>query len=128
MKITPGTRRKAVLSVYKVRRKRKGGRLLAKELERAWYPLGLRQSDLDLALKDMTQHQLLEAKASPRGTVYELTWLGECATREFFGEHPLASIRDWVTLLRAGQRRLKREGDEPWKGHRRTGELPSTAH
>jgi hypothetical protein len=127
MKITPGTRRKAVLSVYKVRRKRKGGHLLAKELERAWHPLGLRRSDLDLALKDMTQQHLLEPKASPRGTAYELTWLGECAAREVFGDHPLASIRDWLTLLRAGQRRLKKPGGI-WSDHRRTGDLPSTAH
>ena len=128
MKITPSTRRKAVLSVYKVRHKRKGGRLLAKELERAWYPLGLRRLDLDLALRDMTQHQLLEAKTSPRGTLYELTYLGEHAARELFGKHPLASIRDWLTLLRVGQRRTKREGEDIWNDHRRTSDLPSTAH
>ena len=128
MKITSSTRRKAVLSVYRVRRKRKGGRLLARELERAWYPMGLRRSDLELALQDMTRDQLLEAKDSPRGTVYELTYLGECALREVFGREPLASIRDWITLLRAGQRRSKKTGDGIWSRPRRTSDLPSTAH
>lgn len=120
MNVRPGTRRRALLGIYRIRRKRKGGRLTGREIERAWTPTtGLRQSDLRLALADMVERQLLLAHDAPRGTIYELTYLGECAMRA-----PLGDPRDWITLLRARLRRPKSAA----AGRRRTGETAAHAH
>src|ERR1043165_5240559 len=120
MNVKPSPRRKALLGIYRIRRKRKGGRLTARELERAWHPTtGLRRSDLQLALLDLVGHQLLERIDASAGLTFELTRLGEQALQKAFGRGRLTELGDWITLLRARLRRSKRESDGP----RRSGEL-----
>ena len=103
MNVTASTRRKALLGIYRIRRKRKGGRLASKELERAWTPTtGLRRADLTLALRDAVEHHVLEVKESAQAKSYELTYLGERAM------YAIPDVRDWITLLRARMRRSRR--------------------
>jgi hypothetical protein len=125
MNIRPSTRRKAVLGIYRIRRKRKGGRLSASELERAWHPTtGLRRADLQLALADMVEHQLLVSHVTANGLVYELTYLGERAMHSAVAHGAIEDFADWITLLRARMRRAKR----PMSGPRRSSDVSATAH
>jgi hypothetical protein len=120
MNVRPSTRRKALLGLYRIRRKRKGGRLTARELDRAWHPTtGLRRADLQLALVDAVEQKLLESHETAAGLVLELTWLGEQALQRAFGRERLTDLPDWITLLRARLRRSKRA----WAGPRRSGDV-----
>jgi hypothetical protein len=107
MDVRNSTRRKALLGLFRVRRKRKGGKLTAKELERAWHPTtGLRANDLRLALIDLTDHRLLIAHPAATGLSFELTWMGEEAMNKAIAS--LDEFRDWMTLLRARARKSRR--------------------
>jgi hypothetical protein len=109
MNVRPMTRRKALLGLFRIRRKRKGGRLTARELERAWHPTtGLRRADLQLALLDMAEQQLLVAHETANGQVFELTWLGEQAMLKSGPHQSFLDLGDWITLLRARIRRSRR--------------------
>jgi hypothetical protein len=108
MNVRPSTRRKALLGIFRIRRKRKGGKLTAKELERAWHPTtGLRIGDLKLALADLTDHGLLVAHKVASGTQFELTFMGEQTLHKAITS--LEEFGDWVTLLRARSRKSRRE-------------------
>ena len=107
MNVRSSTRRKALLGIYRIRRKRKGGRLTAKELERAWHPTtGLRGGDLKLALAELTEEALLIGHEAAAGLVFELTWMGEQAMLKAITS--VEEFGDWVTLLRARSRKSKR--------------------
>ena len=107
MNVKPSTRRKALLGIYRIRRKRKGGKLTAKEIERAWHPTtGLRVVDLRLALRELTEQALLIGHEAAGGPVFELTWIGEQAMHKAIGS--VEEFADWVTLLRARSRKAKR--------------------
>jgi hypothetical protein len=126
MHVTAGTRRKAVLAIYRAHRKRRGCRLSSAELQGAWKDTGLRRSDLKLALADLAQQHLLLPRQSARGASHELTYLGERAMNAMFGKEPVAGIRDWITLLRARMRRPGRA--EALHGLRREGDVSLLAH
>lgn len=107
MNVRPSTRRKALLGIFRIRRKRKGGRLTAKELERAWHPTtGLRASDLRLALITLTDQGEVISHHTATGLVFELTWIGEQAMHKAIGS--IEDFGDWVTLLRARTRKSRR--------------------
>lgn len=107
MNVQSSTRRKAVLEIYQAHRRPRGGSLSVRELERDWRETGLRRSDLDLALKDMTLHQLLALRRTHDGVHYELTYLGERALQLPLAGGAINLLRDWLTLRRA-QRRARR--------------------
>lgn len=103
MQIRPSTRMRAVLDIYRAQRKPRGGTLSRVLLQREWKKTGLRRSDLDEALRDLTQRHMLQLRSQPL-PVYELTYLGECAGR--LPEWGLVnSLRDRLTLLQARSRR-----------------------
>lgn len=104
MKVHASTRRKALLDIYQMHRKPRGGVLTARDLERDWKRTGLRRSDLALALADMTRHYLLLRKAAHDGACYELTYLGERAMQLLMLGGPLTTLHDWMTLRRARRR------------------------
>jgi hypothetical protein len=107
MNVRPSTRRKALLGLFRVRRKRKGGKLAAKDLERAWHPTtGLRAADLRLALIDLADHGLIVPRQSASGMAFELTWLGEEAMQKAITS--VDDFGDWITLLRARIRKSRR--------------------
>ncbi|HZP12357.1 MAG TPA: hypothetical protein VFB36_08055 [Nevskiaceae bacterium] len=107
MNVRPSTRRKALLGIFRIRRKRKGGRLTAKELERAWHPTtGLRSADLRLALLALADAGEIAAHSTANGLVFELTWMGEQAMHKAIAS--LDDFGDWVTLLRARTRKSRR--------------------
>jgi hypothetical protein len=102
MNVQSSTRRRALLDIYQSHHKGRSGVLSARQLERDWKKTGLRRSDLDAAIKDLTQKQLLLSKRAHDGISYELTYLGECAMQlQTAGGGPLAFLRDWLTLRRA---------------------------
>jgi len=103
MQIRPSTRMRAVLDIYRAQRKPRGGVLSRALLEREWKKTGLRRSDLEEALHDLTQRRMLLLRSQPLA-VYELTYLGECAGR--LPEWGLVdALRDRLTLLQARHRR-----------------------
>ncbi len=107
MNVRPSTRRKALLGIYRIRRKRKGGKLTAKELERAWHPTtGLRGSDLRQALASVTEEGLLIAHHTATGVNFELTWMGEEAMHKAIAS--IEDFGDWIVLLRARTRKSRR--------------------
>lgn len=101
MNVQSSTRRRALLNIYQLHHKGRSGVLSARQLEREWKKTGLRRSDLDMAIKDMTQKQLLLSKRTHDGISYELTYLGECAMQLQTAGGPLTFVRDWWTLHRA---------------------------
>ncbi len=107
MNVRHSTRRKALLGIFRIRRKRKGGKLTAKEIERAWHPTtGLRAADLRLALIALTDQGEVVAHNTANGLVFELTWMGEQAMHKAITS--VEDFGDWVTLLRARTRKSRR--------------------
>lgn len=116
MNVQASTRRRALLDIYRSHRKPRGGRLSLRELERDWKDTGLRRTDLELALREMTQRRLLLLLRGHEGAVYELTYLGACAMERLLAGDPLVAARDWWTLRRA--RRRVRPQAEAYAGPR----------
>jgi hypothetical protein len=125
MNVQSSTRRRALLGIYRAHHKGRSGSLSVRQIEREWKHTGLRRADLELALRDMVQRQLLLPRRAHDGIRYELTYLGECATQLVLAGGPLATVRDWLTLRRAKLRqpiaammpdkspRIRRAGDRP---------------
>ena len=105
MNVQSSTRRRALLDIYQAHHKGRGGVLTHKQLERDWKETGLRRSDLELALKSLTEKQFLLPRRTHEGMSYELTYLGECAMQYVMAGGVLVAVRDWVTLHRAKLRR-----------------------
>jgi hypothetical protein len=124
MNVRPSTRLRAALDIFAAHRKPRGGSLSLQELERDWRDTGLRRSDLDAALRGMTQRHLLQLQGAGRSARYELTYLGECAMQLPLAGGTVSLIRDWLTLRRAKRRHLRATSAEPARKNRRATDRP----
>lgn len=106
MNIQSSARRRAVLGIYGVHRKPRGGSLSLRDLEGEWKATGLRRFDLQLALKDMTQRHWLRAECVDGHDYYELTFLGETAMQQVLAGGAATMVNDWLTLRHAKFRLL----------------------
>ena len=117
MNVDDYVRERALLKIFrKHHRTHKGCRLSARELDRAWKGTGLRRSDLQDALQDLTRRHLLHARHGVPGTEYELSYLGERAMQAHALQRPMVSLRSWLTLQRA---RLRKPSRAPGSAPRR---------
>lgn len=119
MNVQSSTRRRALLDIYQAHHKGRFGILSLKQLERDWKDTGLRRTDLDAALKNLMQQQLLLPKRTHEGMVYELTYLGECAMQFVTAGGVLVTVRDWFTLQRAKLRQRTAVNAETGQHNRR---------
>jgi hypothetical protein len=124
MNVRPSTRLRAVLDIFAAHRKPRGGSLSLQELERDWRDTGLRRSDLDAALRGMTQRHLLQLQSAGRSARYELTYLGECAMQLPLAGGTVSMIRDWLTLRRAKRRHLRATPTDSAYRNRRANDQP----
>jgi len=105
MDVRATTRMRALLDIYRMHRKPRGGTLDFARLERDWRKTGLRRSDLDDALQDLLSRHLLQLRVQPGvARLYELTYMGECATHALFSGMGGNPLHDWVVLMRAKRR------------------------
>lgn len=104
MDVRATTRIRAVLRIYRMHRKPRGGVLDLPRLERDWRHTGLRRSDLDLALHDMVEQHLLLPRVNCGIPVYELTYLGARSMSSLLASLSAEGIHDWLILLRAKKR------------------------
>lgn len=106
MNVDSHVRERAVLTIFRAHhRTTRGGCLSSRDLERDWISIGLRQSDLALALDDLTRRELLRARAAPGAPDYELSYLGECALQSDMIARPIRFLRSWFTLQCARRRK-----------------------
>jgi hypothetical protein len=77
----------------------------AEDLEREWRRCGLRQADLEAALREMAQRRLLVMRQEGAQKNYELT---ESGVREFRNSRDAVTfqVANWITLVRARARQL----------------------
>lgn len=101
MNVQSSARRRALLDIYQAHHKGRSGVLSLRQIERDWKQTGLRHADLELAIKNLIQQQLLLPKPVHEGMAYELTYLGECAMQFLTAGGVLTTLRDWFILRRA---------------------------
>lgn len=126
MNVAASTRRKALLCIFRLFRKRRGGCMSAHDIEKCWVRTGLRREDLHKALRESAQANLINLRRGGGGIGYELSYLGERAMESAMS-HPVDAVRDWVTLGRARIRRGDGRRAGPAAGERRKPEAGEVA-
>ncbi len=107
MKVRPSTRMRALLGIYRALRRPRGGALTLSTLEREWKKTGLRHADLEAALDELVQRQLLLRCAQSASGAWELSALGERAMHSLRFNTGFGALRDWAMLRRARRRRIQ---------------------
>jgi DNA-binding transcriptional regulator PaaX len=113
------TRAAAVLTIFRDQTRQPGDVLSAAELRLAWNDVGLRRTDLDLALRELAEQGLLDESRRGNEPWYALTGEGAVLLAHP-GSGLLTRIVDWWFLELA--RRRPHAAIENAGGHRRLGD------